>query len=139
MQVKIKNAQLGQAIDLLFNLSLKGKQSRHRTKFIKEMSDRLKEVEEQRKELAAEHSHKDDEGNPKMKDDGKKYDIKDAEAFQHDIDELYDEELVIEGGDNQGMLKTVKKVLEDCDVAFSGKEAVVYDYLCDQFEEANND
>ncbi|NIK11200.1 DUF1617 family protein [Alkalibacillus almallahensis] len=138
MQVKIKNATLGQAIDLLFNLSLRGKESRHRTKFIKKLGERVKEVEEQRKQLAKEHSHLDDEGNPIMKEDGKKYDIKDFDAFQKDIDELYNEEMVIDGGDNQDMLKTVKKVLEECNVAFSGNEAVIYDYLCDQFEEAEN-
>ncbi|WP_054751354.1 hypothetical protein [Piscibacillus salipiscarius] len=58
MQVKIKHAKLGQVIDLLFNLSLKGKQSRHRTKFIQKLSERYKEVEEQRIELAKEFAKK---------------------------------------------------------------------------------
>ncbi|WP_062318896.1 DUF1617 family protein [Halolactibacillus sp. JCM 19043] len=132
MQVKIKNAQLGQAIDLLFHLSLKGKQSRHRTKFVKLLAERSKEVEEQRKQLAEEHANKDDEDKPIIKDD--KYDIVDQESFQTDIQELYNEEIVIEGGDNQGMLKTVKKILDECDKTFSGQEAVVYDYICEQFE-----
>jgi len=42
--------------------------------------------------------------------------------------------MVLEGGDAQGMLKTVKQVLTDCDEPFSGEEAMTYDYLCDQFE-----
>lgn len=133
MQVKIQNAKLGQAIDLLFNLALKGKQSRHRTKFINVMNNRLKEVAEQEKVLLKEHCHLDEKGEPKTKDE-KYWDLKDVSAFTKDKNELYEEELVIDGGDAQGYLKTVKKVLEDCDVAFSGQEAMIYDYLCEQFE-----
>ncbi|WP_079708007.1 DUF1617 family protein [Paraliobacillus ryukyuensis] len=136
MQVTIKNAQIGQAIDLLFHLALKGKESRHRTKLIKLLAERLKEVEEQRKVLAEEYANKDGEEKPIIKDD--KYEIGDQDAFQLDIQELYDEEIVIEGGDNQGMLETIKKVLDNCDKDFSGKEAVIYDYLCDQFEKGGN-
>ncbi|WP_453992096.1 DUF1617 family protein [Bacillus nitroreducens] len=134
MQVKIENRKLGQAIDLLFNLSLKGKQSRHRTKFIKTLSDRLNEVAEQEKELLKEHCHLDEDGEPKTINDGKNWDVKDVDAFVKDCNELYEEELVIDGGDNHGMLKTVKEVLLNCDVEFSGQDASIYDYLCDQFE-----
>ncbi|SEA54143.1 Protein of unknown function [Thalassobacillus cyri] len=137
MQVKIKHEQIGQAIDLLFHLSLKGKQSRHRTTFIKKLTERLHEVEGQRNDLAKEHSFLDEEGNPKMLDNGKRYDIKDMEAFQKDVQELYEEELVLEGGDNQRMLTTVKEVLLNSDESYSGKKALTYDYLCEQFEEAD--
>jgi hypothetical protein len=51
--------------------------------------------------------------------------------------ELYEEERVIDGGDNQVMLQTVKKVLEDCDKEFSMQEADTYDYLCDAFEKTD--
>ncbi|MED1603680.1 hypothetical protein, partial [Alkalihalophilus marmarensis] len=116
MIVKIKNDYLPGASKLLFNLSLKGKQSRHRTKLIKLMEDRWKEVAEQEKALLKEHCHLDENGEPKKKEDGQHYDVKDAEAFKKDQKELFEEELVLEGGDAQGMLKTVKTVLLDCDV-----------------------
>ena len=41
---------------------------------------------------------------------------------------------MLDGGDNTGMLKTVKAVLLDCQEEFSGRDAQVYDYLCNQFE-----
>ncbi|WP_112181372.1 DUF1617 family protein [Paraliobacillus zengyii] len=135
MQVTIKNAQLGQATSLLFDLNLKRKQSRHRTEFIKILAERSKKVEEQRKQIAEEHSKKDDEGKAIINDD--RYDIEDQKAFKEDYQELLDESLIIEGGDAQGMLKTVKKVLDECDKEFSGQEAVVYDYLCEQFEKGD--
>ncbi|ENH96730.1 hypothetical protein J416_09539 [Gracilibacillus halophilus YIM-C55.5] len=134
MIVKIENKYLEQAIDLLFHLSLKGKKSRHRTKLIRKMSERLQEVDEQRVELAKEHAKKDEDGEPVKIDGGKRFDIEDQEAFNHDLKELYEEQLVLDGGDNQGMLKTIRDVLLNCDKEFSGQEAAVYDYLCDQFE-----
>lgn len=135
MQVKIENAKLGQAINLLFNLSLKGKQSRHRTKFIKILNERLEEVEKDREELLKEHCHLDDKGEPRKIEDDTKWDIKDLDAYAKDVEDLFSEELVIEGGDAHGMLETVKTVLDNCDVAFSGQEAMTYDYLCEAFEQ----
>lgn len=136
MQVKLKNATLGQVIDLLFNMSLKGKESRHRSQFIRVLDEQLKEVEKQEKELLKEHCHLDEEGNPKTveKEEGTYWDVKDVKAFAADKTELYEEEFVIEGGNAYGMLKTLKNVLLNTDVAFSGREAVLYDYLCEQFE-----
>ncbi|KYC94358.1 hypothetical protein B4102_3579 [Heyndrickxia sporothermodurans] len=136
MQVKIENQKLGQAINLLFNLSLKGKQSRHRSKFIKALNEKLNEFAEQEQELLKEHCHLDENGEPKKTEDGtiKVEDIKDIDAFTKDRTELYEEERVFEGGDAQVMLKTVKDVLLNCEREWSGQEAVIYDYLCEQFE-----
>ena len=132
MKIAIENGKLGQAISLLFDLPLKGKQSRHRTKFIERLNARLEEVENDRIALAKEHAKKDEDGKA-IKSDGH-FDIADRDAFAKDLQELYEEELIIEGGDVSGMLKTVKEVLENCDKELSGQEAVIYDYLCDQFE-----
>ncbi|MGD6873025.1 DUF1617 family protein [Sutcliffiella horikoshii] len=134
MKIAIENGKLGQAIDLLFNLSLIGKQSRHRTSLILIMNERLKEVEVQEKELLKEHCYLDEAGEPKKKDNDQYWDIKDIETFVQDKKELMEEELVIEGGDHHGMLKTVKSILLDCDVEFSRQQAVIYDYLCELFE-----
>lgn len=136
MQVKLKNATLGQVIDLLFNMSLKGKESRHRSQFIRVLDEQLKEVEKQEKELLKEHCHLDEEGNPKIIDteSGRFWDVKDTKAFSADKTELYDEKFILEGANAQGMLKTIKKVLVETDMEFSGEKAVLYDYLCEQFD-----
>ena len=139
MQVTIKNEKLGQAISLLFDLSLKGKQSRQRSKFIKALDERLKEVAEQEQELLKEHCHLDEEGNPKTKNNGQEWDVKDVGAFRKDKIELYEEEFVLDGGDNEEMLKTLKTVLFDCEKEFKGQEAQIYDYLCDQFEKGDEE
>lgn len=136
MKVEIKNGLLQESIQLLYGLSLKGKQSRHRTRFIKKLTERVKEVEEERMKLAEEYARKDDEGKPIMKKGGEEYDIPDenVSSLIKDVEELYNEVLVIEGGDNKETLETVHKILEETDEEFRGREAVIYDYLCEQFE-----
>ncbi|QXE02777.1 DUF1617 family protein [Terribacillus sp. DMT04] len=134
MQVKIENAKLGQAIDLLFNMPLKGKKSRHRSKLVKLLQERLKEVGDQELDLIKEFAGEDEEGNPKRKEDGS-FAIDNPKEFRQQQDELFEEEYVIDGGDAQGMLKTVKEVLLNYDEELSGQKAVIYDYLCDAFEE----
>ncbi|SFP37387.1 Protein of unknown function, partial [Halolactibacillus halophilus] len=66
--------------------------------------------------------------------ENEKYVIVDQQAFHDDYEELLNESFVIDGGDHQEMLKTIKRVLDECDKNFSGQEAVVYDYICEQFE-----
>ncbi|OIK11985.1 hypothetical protein BIV60_17100 [Bacillus sp. MUM 116] len=94
----------------------------------------MKDFAEQEQELLKEHCYLDEEDKPRTIENGTKWDIKDLDAFSKDRTDLYEEERVFEGGDAQGMLKTVKDVLLNCDKEFSGQEAVIYDYLCEQFE-----
>jgi predicted RNase H-like nuclease (RuvC/YqgF family) len=139
MEIKIQNQKLIPAINFLSALPLKAKQSRHRTKFTKQLEDRLAEFMAQEKDLLKEHCHLDEEGNPKTNIEGTKWDVKDIEAFSKDKLELYEEELILEGGDAQGMLSTVKKILLDYDGELSGQDALIYDYLCDIFEEGDEE
>lgn len=133
MQISIQNEKLVLVINLLFQLPLKGKQSRQRSKLIKLLDERLEEVAEQEKELLKEHCHLDENGEPKKKNDDKEWDVINLEAYRKDRKELYEEELVIEGNNNTGMLSAVKKVLDECEMELSGADAAAYDYLCDQF------
>ena len=131
MIVKIENGKLEQAIGLLFNLPAKGIKSVRKTKFVKLLNERLKEVDEQRQELAKEHSNLDENG--KAKTVGDKFDIKDMDAFQKDVKELFGEEMVFEGADVQKMLKTVKQILEESEKEWEGQESMTYAYLCEAF------
>lgn len=134
MQLKIKNSLVEGAMELLFNLELRGKQSRHRTKFIKRLNEQLTEIKEQRMDLVKEHSNLDEEGNPIVIDN--LYDIVDLDAFNKDVAELFAEELIISSPVDDEMLKTIKQILDECDVAFSREQAIVYDELCEAFDTA---
>lgn len=138
MKVSIKNKMLAQSINLLYSLSLKGKESRHRTKFINLLKGRLEEVVNDERELLKEYCHLDEQGNPKTLDNGTKWDLKDIPSFVKEKVELYEEEFVIDGGDKQDILETVKNVLLNCEKELNNEEAEVYDYLCDEFEKGDN-
>ncbi|MEK3821362.1 hypothetical protein MKY20_20015 [Cytobacillus sp. FSL W8-0315] len=132
MRVEIENGKLVAAINFMYDLKLTRKHSRFRRHFIEKMSERLKRVEEDRKTLAKEHSHKDEKGEAIVKDG--QFDIKDMVAFSSDMKELNTEKLVIEGGDNREMIRTIKHVLKKFEnVEYEAQASEVYDYLCEQF------
>jgi len=132
MRVEIENGKLLATINFLYGLKLARKQSRFRRHLINLLREKLKVVEEDRIELLKEHSNKDENGEAIIIDG--KYDVKDMVAFNHDLNELYAEKVVIEGGDHREMIRTIKQVLKKFeDVEYEGQESEIYDYLCDQF------
>lgn len=135
MILKIEKGKLAPIINILYDLPLKGKQSRHRTKFIKILQEKHEEYREDLKELLKEHCNLNEAGEPIIKEDNT-YDFKDIHAFMKDKKELDEEEVVVEGTEYQPILRTVKEVLFNCDREFSGEEAMNYDYICERFEDA---
>ncbi|KAF0822504.1 DUF1617 family protein [Cytobacillus firmus] len=133
MQVQIKNSYIPDIMEFLYNLSLKGKQSRHRTRFIKMLQEKWKQVGEEERELIKEFAGVDEKGEPNRNDQGN-YAVEDVEGFKHQQEELLNENFVIDGGDHHGMLKTVKEVVLNFEEEVSGNTAVIYDYLCEAFE-----
>ena len=132
MKIEIENGKLAAASNFLYGVKLVRKQSRHRRHLIELIGKRLERLEEDRKELLESHSHTDDYGKPRIHDG--KYDVKDMVAFSNDQKELYKEALVIEGGDNREMIRTIKQVLKKLeDEEYEAQESDIYDYLCDQF------
>ncbi|MEK4535634.1 hypothetical protein NST21_09805 [Peribacillus sp. FSL K6-1552] len=132
MRVEIENGKLVTAINFMYELKLTRKHSRFRRHFINLMNESLKVVEDDRKELLKEHSHKDEKGEAIVKDG--QYDVKDMDALSNDLKELNAEKLVIEGGDNREMIRTIKHVLKKFeDEEYEAQASEIYDYLCEQF------
>ncbi|MBP3950346.1 DUF1617 family protein [Bacillus suaedae] len=134
MLVKIQNKFIKDAINFLYDMSLKGKKSRHRTRLISLLQEKMKQIGEEEVIIIKEFAGEDKEGNPK-KDDNGNFAINDVKACQEQLNELWDEFFIIDGGDAHGMLKTVKEVIEDYDGELSGRQAEVYDHLFDAFEQ----
>lgn len=133
MKIKIENGKLGAASNFLYGLKLARKQSRVRRHLIELIGKRLERVEKDRKELLEEHSNKDEDGKAIIVDG--QYDIIDVVAFSNEQKELYKEVLVIEGGDNREMIRTMKVVLKKLeDEEYEAQDSEIYDYLCDQFD-----
>ncbi|MFS8189475.1 hypothetical protein ACMG4J_22465 [Rossellomorea marisflavi] len=109
---------------------------------IKDLMVGVKEYEDQRQVMIKEHCVLNEDGEPVTikKDDGEEhYDVKDLKAFQKDQKELLEETYTLEGGNATGYLKTMKEVLLECELEWSGQEADIYDYLCDEFEKEEDD
>lgn len=133
MQVKIQYSQLAHAIKFLAEMPLKGLKSINRTRFQNLLQDRLNQVSEEEVALIKEHAGVDKNGDPKRTEEGN-FDIKDVPAFKKVQDEYFQQQYVVDGGDSQVMLQSVKKSLEDYDEEISGKEATAYEHLYTAFE-----
>jgi SepF-like predicted cell division protein (DUF552 family) len=139
MEIKIENQKLAPAINLLYGLSLKGKQSRHRSKFVRMLQEKFNEFIEDEKQLRKEECNLDEKGEPKtfIKNGVKTLDVKDLSHFEKVKNELYKEKVVIAGAEKETAMQTVHKVLDSLDKELSNQDADAYDYLLDQFEAAD--
>lgn len=139
MELRIKNRLIVAIHKFLYEIPLKGKQSRHRTRFIKKLENKLQEVQQEEHEIRKQYCILDDDGEPKttelpnnqvslvFEDNNKKQD------YWRERHELMDEEFIIDDADSQAMLDTIKIVLHGYDGEMSGDDADVYDYLCEKF------
>ncbi|MCF3942220.1 DUF1617 family protein [Oceanobacillus alkalisoli] len=133
MKVELENGKLVAAANFLYKLKLVRKQSRMRRHLITILDERSKVYQEDKKELQEHHSNKDEDGKAIIH--GDQYDIADMVAFSNDLKELNQEKLVIEGGGNREMIRTMKEILKKFeDEEYEGAESEIYDYLCDQFQ-----
>ena len=127
----------------LMNLKLHGSLSRSRTRFIKLITDRIKEIDEERIKIAKEHA-KNDKGEIIYIKDGKKstkevdgsvFDIKDIDKFMKEWEEYLNEDYIIDvTPSNKDIIDGVKSILLSTNDEFEGREAVRYDEWCEAFE-----
>lgn len=153
--MKIKNKDLQGFVDFLMQLSLKGKQSRMRTKFCRELGKCYQEFEQYRGQLIEEYGELDEKGNVKTEikkikvrnKDGeieeKEYEVymlKDAQEYQKEYSILLEEESHIEQNEgNKEMLLAIQDMVLNCDLEFSGEKALEYDLYCDYVETISYD
>lgn len=138
MKITLKYEFIGEIIDFLINLNMKGKKNRHRVRFVNNLKEKHKQIAAEEMELIKEYAGVDDEGQAKRTENGG-FDIRDIEGFKKQQDELFEEVFVLEGGDNHGMLKTMKSIVLDYDEEVNGRTAFVLDHLCEAFENAKEE
>lgn len=123
---------------------LHGKQSRNRTRFLRLMSDRLQEMDEERQRILKEHSVKkekklvflDSEGKETTDEKkGKRYKIKDPKAYQKEYLEYINEDYVIDvTPSTKDAVYGVRDIILETQDEFSGIMAARYAEWCDGFE-----
>lgn len=117
-----------------------GKQSRMRTRFIRLLTDRLNVIKAEIHEIVKKHADKDEAGEPKYnvldEATGKiDYIVEDLESLEKEINDLWNEELVIEEGEDiRNMLITVRNGVLDYEGDLSGGKAILYDRFCEIVE-----
>lgn len=130
MELKIKNKDLKDSIQFLENLSLKGKESRYRTKLINVLQIALNELIADELDLLKLHGLFKDGGLlPKELQDADS-----ARAFNEEYEEVTNETVTIDTGLFTEQIKNMKGVLENLTIDLSGRQAEVYDILLDELE-----
>jgi hypothetical protein len=135
--VNIRNDDLVNLGNFLVDLKLRGKQSRMRTRFVKRLQAHLNIVKEEKEDILKQYGEVDEEGNliTKLENGKEVYVMKDKEACEKELAELYNEEMVIEENEtNKEMLLCVGEAILNCNLEFVGKEAFEYDNYCELFE-----
>jgi len=134
MTVGLENKYIPDIVNLLFGLSLKGKESRHRSRLIKGLQEHLNILQEEEHQILLDHAELDEKGNPKKKENGTKWDIKDLDAFASEKSELMNEVFYIDNANLEESLNIIYEVLNDSDEIWEGKEAMIYDYFLSEIE-----
>lgn len=140
----IKNYEISELYAFLFNLILKGKESRMRTRFLKLLEDQLNLVNQERQQLVADYAEKDE--NEEILYTKEFIDEKEIEVpifsteaekeVQSQILTLLQEDFIIdETADKIEMLQVLQEILLNLDLEFTGKRATLYNRFCEIFED----
>lgn len=140
----IKNYEISELYAFLFNLILKGKESRMRTRFLKLLEEQLNLVNLERQQLVTDYAEKDENEEilyTKEFVDEKEIEVpifsqEDEKEVQSQILTLLHEDFIIEEtADKIEMLQVLQKVLLNLDLEFTGKKATLYNRFCEIFED----
>jgi len=132
--LKIKNKYVSNTYQILFDLELKGKVSRLRSRFNRLLQDHYKNViQPEKEELKNQYAIKD-ESNKIIFDDNGNFRV--TQEYLNEMDILLNEELHIDLNEsNKEMLLTVANLFLDEElITVSGELAETYDSVCEQFE-----
>lgn len=137
--MKFKNYEIESFMEFIFNMKLKGKASRMRTRLIGQLNEYTENIlNPERDELINQYAKKDDKGEIVLAADGKGTElIEDTiPEFNIEFEALMNEEFTIdEVESNKDILVSVGLSLLDCEIEVSGRQAILFDEWCEKFEE----
>lgn len=137
--MKLLNHEVRPFLEVLFEMKLKGKESRLRTRLHKMIAQYLTEtLNIEHDEIINQYAEKDEKGNQVIDEvtNGVKIQSDSVASFEKDYNELMLESYIIEENEsNKEMLITVGNALLNCDVELNGNLAMLFDTWCERFEE----
>lgn len=132
--LEIKNLELEHIRKFLFELKLKASLSRHRTKFIKLLDERIKDYQDSGFELLKEFAKKDESGNPIIENNTVGFDnLNDRINYQKEEAVLLNEIVKINLDEYPNIYNSLKQVLSEIDIELNKEDANSYDVLCELF------
>lgn len=138
MILVFKNYELKVFGDFLYELSLKGRDSRMRSRFISLLEEQLALISKERDMLLQDYAQKDEDGNPVRDTDDKGREfivIEDTLSFNLEVSKLMQEDFIIEvKNETVEVIKTIQRIVLNVDKEFSGAEAEHYNRFCDILE-----
>jgi len=139
--MNIKNYELESLSTFLFSMSLKGKQSRMRTRMIELLNNHSDQLQQDRMLLIEEYSMKDDDGELLFEEGSDNTRVvlipEKAKEFEAESNILLNEELIIEENEsNKVIIQTICEIITDSEIEVSGADSIMYDRWCTIFEEA---
>lgn len=138
--MKFKNYEVEPLAKLLFNLSLKSKNSRMRTQFVNLLDAHFRGVVGEGRKILIEQFAKRDENGELVRnaENSDLIDLKEetSQEYYQEDNILMNEYFYIEESEaNNIVILTVAEIMLDGDFEVSGEDAVLYDKWCQQFEE----
>ncbi|OXS74283.1 hypothetical protein B1B04_09150 [Lysinibacillus sp. KCTC 33748] len=138
MILVFKNYELKAFGDFLYELALKGKDSRMRSRFIGILEAQLQLIATERDILLQDYAKKDENDEPIRDKDEKGQEfviLEDSLSFNMEVSKLMNEEFIIEvKNEKVEMIKTIQRIVLEVDEEFSGIEAERYNRFCDILE-----
>lgn len=138
MILVMKNYEIKAFGDFLYELSLKGKDSRMRSRFIAIMEEQLALISKEREILLQDYAKKDEHGEPERNKDeeGREFVVlEDTFSFNLEVSKLMNEDFIVDvKNEKVEMIKSIQDVVLNVDKEFSGVEAERYDRFCEIVE-----
>ena len=131
MLLKLENYSLAPIAGLLGGLPLSGRASRGRTKLIKLLDDKVKDVQAYQEELVEKYLK------PSSDSESEGFDYKDEEseiAYNKELIELVNDLSIINLAEYTVEMKALLEGLLDTEVKFKEEEAFLYDKICEGLE-----
>ncbi|MGG0667628.1 hypothetical protein ABE073_03775 [Lederbergia citrisecunda] len=132
----MKNFEVKELGDFLYKLSLKGKESRMRSRFVSMLEAHLAQVNAERQQLIDEFAKKDEKGEflVEIEDGVETLVFENRREFNREMAILMNEDFIIEESkDKAEMIEAVKGILYTYGEAteMSGDSAMLFDRFCE--------
>jgi len=137
MKIILANEILAPSVNFLQGITLKGKDSRARTKLVNLLTNQVRELQESEQALIDEYAKTDENGKQEKVENGNvKIDPNRTKEYLAEHSKLMLEQVEIEGGTYVNHIDDCEKILNDYDGELEGQNAQAYDALLDAFEAA---